>query len=71
MFRPSHPISYYETMLAEVKELSVTIPLVQTLAQTVKQAKDWNTKAQQLQVRVLYEKLKENKKIPVIDTLSW
>ena len=55
-FRPSHPISYYETMLAEVKELSVTIPLVETLAQTVKQAKEWNTKAQQLLVRVLYKK---------------
>lgn len=55
-------------MLAEVNELSVTIPLVQTLAQTVKQAKEWNAKAQQLQVRVLYEKLKE-KEILVIDTL--
>ena len=48
--RPSHPIVYFESMLAKSREIPVVIPLAETVNQMLQSAKQWTVKAQQMQV---------------------
>jgi histone demethylase JARID1 len=48
--KPSHPISLYEEFLKESSQISVAIPLVEVITTLVTRAKEWNNRAQSLQV---------------------
>lgn len=50
IYRPPHPISFFEAQLKGINQLPVTVPLADTLSLAIDEAKKWNDSAQEVQV---------------------
>ncbi len=52
-YRPSRPIVFFESMLAKTDDTLIVNPLAETIKQTLEIAKQWTTKAKQMQVNTI------------------